>query len=239
MLEIPIWITIVSVVSVLLSIVLLIPMIQKSVETRTQNKAHIAVLMWVLWSLFQSVLSLNRWYMDRSAGWFHFVFPWFFALAFGCILYFTPRGKRWINSLNNDFHWLVQSARLPMGISLTALFAAKQMPQWTSLFPFHLEIILGVVGLILFALKNKMSPKAHLAFHVIFIVITAITVVHGYGAIPFAHQSWSYTNPNFAYQHFPSSLFPSVVYPLLIFIHVQGIFSIVKKTTQHQQDHQG
>jgi hypothetical protein len=234
MLEIPVWITILSVGTVLLSIVLLIPMVLKSKEVRTQNKAHIAVLMWVLWALFQSVLSLNRWYMDRTAGWFHFVFPWFLALAFAGVLYFTPRGKRWINSLNNNYHWLIQSARIPLGIALGALFIEKQFPQWTHIVPFHIEIILGTLGILFFALKNKMSPAAHLVFHALFIGLTLVTLIHGYGAIPFSHQAWSYTNPNFAYQHFPSSLFPSVVYPILLFSHGQAIFSIVKNTSQNQ-----
>lgn len=237
MLEIPFWITLISIASVLLAIVLLIPMILKSTDLRTQNKAHIAVLLWVLWALFQSVLSLNRWYMDRTAGWFHFVFPWFFALVFAGILYFTPRGKRWVNSLNNNYHWVIQAARIPLGIALSGLFVQKQIPQWTNILPFHLEIILGTLGVLLFVIKNKMSPKAHLAFHFVFIALTLITLIHGYGAIPFAHQAWSYTNPNFAYQHFPSSLFPSVLYPILLFAHFQAIFSIVKKAPGNKQQH--
>lgn len=235
MLEVSISLTILAIATVLIAIGLLIPGISRSVSERTRNKAHMAVLMWVLWSLFQSVLSLNRWYMDRTSGWVHFVFPWLFALAFAGILYFTPRGKRWVYSLNLEMLAWVQLARLPLGWVLLELYQEKQMPLLLHSSLLQPEIILGGLAIVFLFLQKKMGQVAHFSFHILFILVSLAEIIFGYGAIPFSHQQWSYANPNFAYQHFPFSLIPSVVYPLLLFCNIHSLLAFDK---QSAQDHQ-
>ncbi len=232
MLALPTWLTILGIVTVFIAIGLLIPGVTKSHSERTRNKAHMAILMWVLWSLFQSVLSLNRWYMNRNSGWVHFVFPWIFALAFACLLYFTPRGKRWVYSLNIHMLAWLQLARLPLGWLLIAVNQEKQMPLLFHSPILQPEIILGVMAIVYVFVQKKMGKSAHFSFHVILILVSIAEIIFGYGAIPFSHQQWSYANPNFAYQHFPFSLIPSVVYPLLLFGNFHSILALNKNAAQ-------
>jgi hypothetical protein len=235
MLEVPTWLTSLAIATVLIAIGLLIPGIFKSESERTKNKAHMAVLMWVLWSLFQSVLSLNRWYMDRTSGWVHFVFPWLFALAFAGILYFTPRGKRWVYSLNLEMLAWLQLARLPLGFVLFAVNQEKQMPLLFHSSLLQPEILLGIFAIVFLMVHKKMGKTAHFSFHILLILVSLAEIIFGYGAIPFSHQQWSYANPNFAYQHFPFSLIPSVVYPLLLFGNFHSILAFDKDSTQEHQ----
>lgn len=197
-----------------------VPPLWKSESSETKGKLHFIVLAWVLWGLFQSVLSLNRWYMDRKGGYFHFVYPWvLLALVIWFALY-TKKGTRWSSSLNQKYLWLPAIFSVALIPIYQGLQEFKQLSDLLNSPMLFTIPIIGSLGLIFW---GKLNTTIIRVMHSAILISIAIQMTIGYGSIPNAHQSWDFVNPNYAYQHFPFSLLPSLVFPLIAFYSALGM----------------
>ncbi len=192
----------------------------KSSSVKTKNNTHFFALAWVLWGLFQSVLSLNRWYMDRKGGWIHFVYPWLLLLLLIAFVLYTNKGKRWSLSLNDRLLFAPALASIVMVPIFQGLYSYKQIS--SSLYSPLLYIIpvLGAMGLFFSSRWNATLTRCT---HLAILTCIAVLMTIGYGGIPNAHQAWDYANPNYAFQHFPYTLIPNLIYPLLALFSAIGL----------------
>jgi hypothetical protein len=78
---------------------------------------------------------------------------------------------------------------------------------------------LGIVGL---AFWSKFNSALIKSTHALILICIAAQMVIGYGGIPNAHQAWDYANPNYAFQHFPYTLMPNLIYPLIFLFSAIG-----------------
>jgi hypothetical protein len=69
MLDLSIALTVCSILWILLTIFLMIPSIYWGLSQRIQKRGHVIALLLLFWALFQSTLTLNRWYMDKFLSW--------------------------------------------------------------------------------------------------------------------------------------------------------------------------
>ena len=191
----------------------------RSLDDKTKSNTHFFALAWVLWGLFQSVLSLNRWYMDRKGGLIHFLYPW---ILLGLIIWFvlySKKGLRWSNTLNAK--WLFAPAIV--SISLVPLYQGLQdYKQVSTLMCSPLIYALPVLGIVGLALWSKFNSALIKSVHALILICIIAQMILGYGGIPNAHQAWDYANPNYAFQHFPYTLMPNLIYPLIFLFSAIG-----------------
>ena len=223
MLDISIYATISCILLILATVFLMIPSIYWGLSARIQKRGHTIGLLLLLWALFQSTLSLNRWYMDRSGGLFHHSFPYFFMLVALLLLYFTPRGKEFAKHIHPRYLLLTQFTRIIWMLVAWSLMDANQMPQGIFLLGGWMELLALIPCVYLFFQFEKTPSYITQAVHVWCALITLSELVIGYGSIPSPFQNWFLLQPNFAFQHFPFSLIPSVLFPIYLFGNIQGI----------------
>lgn len=192
----------------------------KSNDDKTKGNMHFFALAWVLWGLFQSVLSLNRWYMDRKGGYFHFIYPWILLLFVLWFVLKAKKGLRWSNSLNTRLLFapvIFASLLIPIYIGL------MDYKQISSALCSPLNYVLPVIGVLGLGMWNKCSSLVIQILHLSILLMILGQMMIGYGGIPNAHQAWDYTNPNYAFQHFPYTLMPNLIYPLLFLFSAIGM----------------
>jgi hypothetical protein len=223
MLDLSIALTVCSILWILLTIFLMIPSIYWGLSQRIQKRGHVIALLLLFWALFQSTLTLNRWYMDKNAGWFHHAYPYFFMLLVLALLFLTPRGKEFVKNIHPKWLILPQFTRIGWMIIAWNLANALQLPSAIFLLGIGMEMMALIPMLyVFFRIENSPTALIRLA-HGLAILITLSELVLGYGSIPSQFQFWSILQPNYAFQHFPFSLIPSVVFPIYLFGNIHGL----------------
>ena len=223
MLDISTSLTIFCILWLVITIFSMIPSISWGLSDRIQKRGHVIGLMLLFWALFQSTLSLNRWYMDRTAGWFHHAFPYFFMAIAMILLFATPRGKEFAKHIHPRYLLIPQWTRLGWVLIAYFLIQAQQLPEMVFILGVGVELFIAIPALYLYLNLEKTNPTVIRAFHILSIVVTTSELIIGYGSVPSSVQTWSILQPNFAFQHFPFSLVPAVVFPIYLFGNIHGL----------------
>lgn len=192
----------------------------KSLDIKTKNNTHFFALAWVLWGLFQSVLSLNRWYMDRKGGYLHFLYPWILLVFIIWFVLYTKKGLRWSNSIQARWLFAPSIASASLIPLYYGLLEYKQASNLLCTPLIYVIPFLGILGLILW---GKFTAGIIRIVHMLILISLVAQMILGYGGIPNANQAWDYANPNYAFQHFPYTLMPNLIYPLMALFSAIGI----------------
>jgi len=205
-------------------------------SAKVKGRAHFVALALLMWIIFQSTLSLNRWYMDRDASPPHLMFPLVSTLVILSLLFLLPSGRRFLAGLNSGVLTLLHIVRIPVEIGLYLLATWKQVP-WSMTFSgINFDMISGITAPIIWWLgyHKKVLPKGVLvAWNVAALALLLIVVVRGIGAVPSPIQSWDFDQPNYAVMHFPFSWLPSLIVPLVFFSHVTLLFQLLKPSSKN------
>jgi len=223
MLDLPISLTMSFVGITLRAYVLFLGTMWHSEQERVKKRMHAVALFTLAWLIFQSTLSLNGWYMDRKAVPPHMLFPVLSAVIGILVLFNTPRGKRFIDGLNEKALVWIHVIRIPVEFALYSLALEKQVPWSMTFFGHNYDIIIGFsVPLIVLAgyYKNWIGRKVLIAWNVIGLISLLIIVITAIGAAPSPIQMWDIDRPNYAVLHFPFSWLPSFIVPSVLFSHL-------------------
>jgi len=205
--------------------------LMRSPNVTTQKSANVAGLMLLMWCIFQSTLSLNKWYIDRISEPPHLTF----ALA-GPLVIFTlamaiPFTRRVLDGLTLFHLTAVHIVRIPVEITLWLLFLQGQIPvslTWTG---FNFDVLIGLSAIVMTLLvwKQKVSTSLLLAWNFIGMIFLGIVVGTAIGAAPTSIQWRDFTQPNYAMIHFPFIWLPSFVVPVVLFSHIMSIRLLLRK----------
>jgi hypothetical protein len=193
---------------------------------RAQRRLHVVALVVLAWLIFQSALSLNRWYMDREAMPPHLVFPVATMIVIISLLFLTSRGRRFVDGLSPLVLTLIHVIRIPVEISLYWLAFYKQVPWSMTFYGHNFDIIFGITApfIAYFGVyKKKLSPAIIKGWNVLGLISLLVIVVTAFGAAPSPMQAWSFDQPNYAVLHFPFTWLPSFIVPIVLFAHLKAI----------------
>lgn len=191
-----------------------------SSNTRMQRSATLIGIVILLWIIFQSTLSLNRWYMDRKS--LHLLFPYLTTLIITLAVSFLPVMKDFRESLHRPTLIWMQLLRLPMHGLVYWSVLHKQSPAGIWIYPLIADLIaIAAIPIILRALRSSDNNSGLLRVWHIFGSITLMSswVIMLLSA-PSAMQQLAFQSPNYLIVHFPGSWIPSVIIPLLLFGHI-------------------
>ncbi|MEZ4799057.1 MAG: hypothetical protein R2809_04600 [Flavobacteriales bacterium] len=194
---------------------------------RVQKRVHVLALAILAWLIFQSTLTLNRWYMDREAMPPHIMFPVLFMFAMFALLAFTPRGKRFLNGLSLEVITWLHLVRIPVEIALYWLAFYKQAPWSMTFYGHNYDIVFGITAPIIayFGIrKKKISPVIIKVWNILGVVSLLIIMITAAGATATKIQAWDFDRPNYAITHFPFSWLPSFIAPMVLLAHIKALF---------------
>ena len=190
---------------------------------RVRKRMHAIALLMLAWVIFQSTLSLNRWYMDREAMPPHLAFPVATTLVILSLLLFTERGKRFISGLSLQTLTWLHVIRIPVEIALYWLAFYKQVPWSMTFYGHNFDIIFGITAPIMaygHFQKGWFSLKVLKIWNILGVISLLIIVITAFGAAPSPIQAWDFERPNYAVTHFPFSWLPSFIVPSVLFAHL-------------------
>jgi hypothetical protein len=175
----------------------------------------------LLWIIFQSTLSLNRWYMDRTTA--HLLFPYLFTSACILAILFIKPLRQWALGLRVEILIGLQLIRLPMEGLLHWAAYHRQTPLALTFYGGSTELFIAALTPLMLYLYRKNAMTNRLWLLIWSYAGTAslsILWIRSLLSAPSAIQNWGFEIPNYLMVHFPGSWISTVVIPILLFAHL-------------------
>lgn len=200
--------------------------------TRKNNK----VLYFLFgWMAIQAVIGLTGFYSNFEAIPPRFIFllgPGFLVTA---VLFFTKRGRSFIESLDIKWLTLLHTVRVPVEIVLYFLFVATLVPIDMTYEGKNLDIISGITAPLIYVIvfrNNTMKRKLLLLWNFISLglLINILIIAILSARTPF--QQIAFEQPNIGVTYFPFVWLPSVIVPLVLIALLASIKQLIKKNNK-------
>lgn len=192
----------------------------------SKNQAIAKYATWVavpvlLWVIFQSTLSLNRWYMERTTA--HLLFPYLVTTSLILAILFLPRLRAWALGLRLEVLIAMQLIRLPLEGILYWAANHRQSPFALTFFGGSPELLIGAATPIMLYLsrnRNDKNKRWMLIWSAVGSMSLTVLWIKSFFCAPSTLQTWSFDIPNYLMVHFPGSWIVSVIIPILLFANL-------------------
>jgi hypothetical protein len=175
----------------------------------------------LLWIIFQSTLSLNRWYMDRATA--HLLFPYLFTSACILAIIFIPQLREWALGLRAEILIALQLIRLPLEALMHWAAYHRQTPLALTFYGGSVELLIAVATPIMLYLFRKNTSGNRLWLLIwSYAGVASLTMLwlRSLLSAPSTIQNWGFEIPNYLMVHFPGSWIATVIIPILLFAHL-------------------
>lgn len=222
---IPLYVTLVFVVTVLLTLYFLI---NATHNTRVPKTAA------ALWLGLQATLAYNGFY---AVARMHpervplAVVPAFVVLA---VLFFTQRGRQWLDGLDVKTLTLLHVVRVPVELTLYWLFTYKAVPEVMTFAGRNFDILAGLTAPVVYywAFVQKTMPnKWLLGWNIAALLLLVNIVATAILSLPMPFQQFGFEQPNVGVLYFPFILLPAFVVPVVVLAHLVAIRRLLKGNT--------
>lgn len=191
---------------------------------RSRTKAFESILVLVTWLLIQAILTIKGFYLDTDAMPPRFLFLVGPPLLFIFLLFISPQGKRFIDSMDIKWLTLFHVVRVPVEITLLFLFVYDQIPQLMTFEGRNLDIVSGISApLAYFLFRKNENRKLLLAWNFICMGLLFNIVIHAILSAPLPFQQLAFEQPNVGVFYFPFSWLPGFIVPMALFCHLASI----------------
>lgn len=230
----PEYISIVFLLCVLYTLVVLYWVLWSSKDSAVRKNSFKVLAGFLLWIGLQIVLSVNGIYSKDAS----FVPPKIFLfgilplLLFCISLFFTQSGRRYIDSLSLKRITFLHLVRIPVEFVLLWLYLEKTIPQILTFEGWNFDILMGLTAplIIYFGfVQDKWSKIFIMAWNVIGILMLGFVFVTAILAAPFPLQQIAFDQPNVALLHFPFSLLPTFIVPVVLLGHFVTLRTLLKQ----------
>jgi hypothetical protein len=196
------------------------------------KKSKTTLIILSSWLLLQAIISLTGFYTvtnnvpPRSTL---LIFP---PIIFVIILFLTPKGKKYIDSLNIKTLTILHTIRLPVEIVLFWLFIQKAIPQIMTFEGRNFDVISGITAPVIFYIgfyKIKTGRISILFWNFFCLGLLINIVIIAVLSAPFSFQKFAFDQPNIAMQYFPYVWLPCFLVPIVLFSHLASIRQLLKK----------
>ena len=197
------------------------------------SKANFIMLGLVVWILLQTILALSGFYSNNTMT----VPPRFFLAFFPALLlmiglFFTKKGRAFMDSLPLvPITWL-NVVRIPVEFCLYWLFLAKALPELMTFEGRNFDILAGLTApfIAYFGLQQqRWSRRVVLIWNIVTLGLLMNVIIHGILSAPTILQRFAFEQPNIAILHFPYVLLPALIVSVVLFGHLVSIRQLTKK----------
>jgi len=190
---------------------------------KAASSSKLVLILMSSWLLLQTIISLTGFYKVTDTIPPRFVLLVLPPLVLIIILFLTKKGRTFVDNL--DIRWLtiLNVVRIPVELTLFALFVHKLIPGIMTFEGRNLDIISGITAPVIYYfgfVKKKISNKLLIVWNLVclglLINIVAIAVL----SAPFAFQRFGFDQPNIAIFSFPFVWLPGCIVPIVLFSHL-------------------
>jgi hypothetical protein len=179
-----------------------------------------------LWCAFQTAVGLSGFYNNSESTPPRIFFGIFPTLLFIVAIFFTKKGRAFVNNLDlarlTGFHMV----RIPVEITLSLLFHVNLISVYQTMEGTNFDIVSGLTAPLVgwYAFRHGRVRKKLLVFwNVCCLVLLLNVVITSVLALPGPLQQISFPGRYFAVLHFPFNLLPTFVVPLVLFSHIAAL----------------
>lgn len=141
-------------------------------------------------------------------------------------LFMTPKGRKFIDSLDLKSLTILHIIRIPVELVLFLLFTYKTIPELMTFEGRNFDILSGITAPLIFYfgfVRKQLSPQIILIWNVICLGLLVNIVSNAVLSAPFPFQQFAFDQPNIAVLYFPFTWLPSCVVPLVLLSHLAAI----------------
>ncbi|MEP6611127.1 MAG: hypothetical protein ABJA76_04565 [Mucilaginibacter sp.] len=218
----PIYISVVFVLTTLLALLLLY-------KAGGNSKSLIIVVL--LWLALQAVAGLAGFYTvtnDTPPRFALLVMP---PVVFIVNRFITKKGRVVIDGFDVKMLTLLHIVRIPVELTLYWLFLHKAVPQIMTFEGRNFDILCGLTAPVIYYfgyVKNVLGRKVILGWNIICLLLLTNIVVTAVLSAPFPSQKFAFDQPNIAMLYFPFVWLPCFVVPAVLFAHLVAMRRLVK-----------
>lgn len=195
-----------------------------------------AVLLWleVGWLVLQGALALWPVYsenLEKSP-------PMLFRLGLLPALlviagvFFTRRGRAFVDRLSLQRLTLVSLVRIPVELALFGLYLQGSVPQLMTFEGGNLDILSGLsaplVVWLVFRKEERIHRKLLLSWNVVCLGLLVNIVSRALLSAPFPFQKLAFEQPNVAILSFPYIWLPTFIVPVVLFSHLASLRQLMR-----------
>ncbi len=187
----------------------------------------------IIWLLIQGLIAKSGFYAEDLDA-----LPPNFALAFGppfifmIALFFTKKGRKFIDSLPlYQVTWL-NVVRIPVEIGLFCLAAGGAIPELMTFAGRNFDIIAGITAPLIayFGIKKgKIGRIGLIIWNVAMLLLLMGIIVNALLSAPTPVQQFAFETPNYGVLFFPYNWLPSFIVPIVFFGHLVSIRQLMGK----------
>lgn len=182
------------------------------------------------WLAIQGIIASTLFYTNTNAfppRFLLLILPAFTTIA---ALFFTRKGKGFLQRLDTSSLILLHIVRVPVEIVLFWLFLHKGIPQVMTFEGNNFDILSGISAPIIWLL-NRQSKNTWLllGWNIACLALLINIVTTAILAAPTPLQQIAFDQPNIAVTYFPFVWLPCCVVPLVMLSHLVMIWKAVKK----------
>ena len=186
------------------------------------------------WTIIQALIALSGIYQDTESMppnmALYGVFPTLLAMIF---VFLTKKGRAFMDRINLKTLTYFHSIRLPVEIVLALLFYYGSVSVYMTFEGTNFDIFSGATAALMayFAYRKTGSRKTLLLMWNILCLLLLLNVVTtSVLTLPSPFQKIFLEQEAFAVLHFPFSLLPTVIVPLVLFAHLVAIRRLTLKS---------
>ena len=179
------------------------------------------------WTVLQSIIGLSGVYQDTDTMppklMIFGILP---SLILILTVFFTKKGKLFINQLNIKNLTYFHSIRIAVEVLLGLLFYYGVVSIYMTLEGTNFDLLSGITAPIVAYVAFKKGTGNRdilLAWNSIGLLLLVNVVVTAIFASPSPFQKLSFKQPNIAILYFPFNLLPTVIVPIVLFSHLAAI----------------
>lgn len=192
----------------------------------SSSRSRKALVLSLSWLVLQGALSYSMFYEDT------FSFPPRFALLllpailFVVVLFFSNKGKRFIDSLDLKTLYLVHIVRIPVEVGLYGLATYQVIPFLMTFEGVNFDIFAGLSApfiILGYFVKDWLSDSFVLIWNILSLGLLLAIVVNAILSVPSPLQTQALEQPNLAILYFPFSWLACFIVPIVLFAHLVAI----------------
>ncbi|MDB4922025.1 hypothetical protein [Mucilaginibacter sp.] len=220
--HVPIYISIVFVLTTVLTVALLY---------KATNYSKPVIIAAMLWLALQAVVSLSGFYTVTNVTPPRFTLLLMPPVIFITVLFFTKKGKLTTDGFDVKTLTLLHIVRIPVELTLYWLYLHKAVPGIITFEGRNFDILCGLTAPLIYYfgyIKNALSRKIIIAWNIACLLLLTNVVITAVLSAPFPFQKFGSDQPNIALFYFPFIWLPCFIVPTVLFAHLTSIRRLMK-----------
>jgi len=180
---------------------------------------------WVIlgWTILQGLIAWFGFYTVIDTFPPRFILLLMPTLVVIGFLFFTSRGRKFIDGLDLRALTLLHIVRIPVELVLLWLYMHQTVPHIMTFEGRNFDILSGISAPFIYYFvffKNTLPKKFLLWWNLICLLLLFNIVLMAVLSAPFPFQQFAFDQPNVAVFYFPYIWLPGVIVPLVLFSHL-------------------